>query len=77
MILGRRWPHNLLASPMSSALNQVTDTVCQARGFLDQIAQQADPLRPSASVSDSPDTMEINQAVVRSSGSGGSAVPVT
>ena len=62
---------------MSSALDQVTDSVYQVRAFLDQTAKPADPLRPNASVSDALHTMEIIQAVVRSSGSGGSAVPVS
>ena len=64
------------SQPDVVALNQVTDRVCQARAVLDQIAQPADPLRPNASVSDALRTMEIIQAVVRSSGSSGSAVPV-
>jgi predicted dehydrogenase len=49
----------------------------QARAFLDQIARPADPLPPNASFADALHTMEIIQAVVRSSDAGGAAVPVS
>jgi hypothetical protein len=42
VILGRRGRHYLSASPMSSAVNEVTDRVCQARAFLGQTAKPAD-----------------------------------
>jgi predicted dehydrogenase len=49
----------------------------QARAFLDQIARPADPLPPNASFAGALHTMEIIQAVVRSSDAGGAAVPVS
>jgi predicted dehydrogenase len=48
----------------------------QARAFLDQIAGTPDPLPPNASFADALHTMEIIQAVLRSSQSGGAAVTV-
>jgi predicted dehydrogenase len=49
----------------------------QARAFLDQVAGPTDPLPPNASFADALHTMEIIQAVVRSSENGGTAVPVS
>jgi predicted dehydrogenase len=48
----------------------------QARAFLDQIAKPDDPLPPNASFADGLRTMEIIQAVVRSSENGGAMAPV-
>ena len=48
----------------------------QCRAFLDQIAGTPDPLPANASFADALHTMQIIQAVVRSSGSGGAAVDV-
>lgn len=48
----------------------------QARAFLDQIAGTPDALPPNASFADGLRSMEIIQAVVRSSQSDGAAVPV-
>jgi predicted dehydrogenase len=48
----------------------------QSRAFLDQIAGTPDPLPPNASFADALHTMEILQAVVRSSQSGGAPVDV-
>jgi predicted dehydrogenase len=48
----------------------------QARAFLDQIAKPDDSLPPNATFADALHTMEIIQAVVRSSENGGAVVPV-
>ena len=48
----------------------------QARAFLDQIAGVADPLPPNATFADGLRSMEIIEAVVRSSQSDGAAVAV-
>ena len=48
----------------------------QARAFLDQIAGVADPLPPNASFADGLRSMEIIEAVVRSSRSDGAAVAI-
>jgi predicted dehydrogenase len=50
--------------------------IYQSRAFLDQIAGTPDPLPPNASFADALHTMEILQAVVRSSQSGGAPVDV-
>jgi predicted dehydrogenase len=49
----------------------------QCRAFLDQLAGAADPLPANASFADALHTMEIIQAVVRSSETGGASVPVS
>jgi predicted dehydrogenase len=49
----------------------------QARAFLDQITGAADPVPPNASFADALRTMEIIQAVVQSSETGGASVAVT
>ena len=48
----------------------------QCRAFLDQIAGTPDPAPPNATFADGLHTMEIIQAVVRSSQAGGPSVPV-
>jgi predicted dehydrogenase len=50
--------------------------IYQCRAFLDQVAGTPDPLPPNASFADGLHTMEIIQAVVRSSQSGGAPVEV-
>jgi predicted dehydrogenase len=49
----------------------------QCRAFLDQLTGAADPLPANASFADALHTMEIIQAVVRSSETGGASVPVS
>jgi len=49
----------------------------QARAFLDQITHPSDPLPPNATFADALHTMEIIQAVVRSSENGGAAASVS
>jgi predicted dehydrogenase len=49
----------------------------QCRAFLDQITRAADPVPPNASFADALRTMEIIQAVVQSSQTGGASVPVS
>ncbi len=48
----------------------------QARAFLDQVTRGADPVPPNASFADALHTMEVIQAVVQSSRTGGASVPV-
>jgi predicted dehydrogenase len=79
VIVGPQMPYFRGGYPMEApgvGIGNSETFTYQARAFLDQIAGTPDPLPPNASFADALHTMEIIQAVLRSSQSGGAAVTV-
>jgi len=79
VIVGPQMPYFRGGYPMEApgvGIGNQEDFIYQCRAFLDQIAGTPDPLPPNASFADALHTMEIIQAVVRSSQSDGAAVAV-
>ena len=79
VIVGPQMPYFRGGYPMEApgvGIGNAETFTYQARAFLDQIAGTPDPLPPNASFAAALHTMEIIQAVLRSSQSGGAAVTV-